>query len=465
MCVRAAHNHGAKILATACALGAAAWGASAAATTTTAAAAAPFAGLAGVHARPDVHVFPSGSNLDLTLAECQALANVNCYNPEQIEQAYNLDGLYNKHITGKGTTIVLIDAYGSPTIDDDLVQFDGDEGLPNPSFSVIQPVGKVGAFDTSNGDMVGWAGEATLDVDYSHAIAPGANIVLLETPNDNPGTLVAAVKYAVSHRLGNVISQSFGFPEQYLGRAAVKAWDSVYKQAAADHITVLASTGDTGATGINFSNDTYYNYPVVNWPASDPYVTAVGGTSMNLSQDGGRISPDVVWNDTNSTAVNNFLSGSDGPNPDATGGGKSSVFSRPSYQSAVRSVTGGSRGVPDIAMSGACDGTVQVYESYDGFQAWDPVCGTSEASPLFAGIVALADQEAGHPLGFINPTIYKLYAEHAKGIVPVTSGNNTVDFQGGGSVHGYSARNGYSLVAGIGTVNGLLFVPELAGKG
>jgi subtilase family serine protease len=116
-------------------------------------------------------------------------------------------------------------------------------------------------------------------------------------------------------------------------------------------------------------------------------------------------------------------------------------------------------------MSGACDGTVQVYESYDGFQAWDPVCGTSEASPLFAGIVALADQEAGHPLGFINPTIYKLYAEHAKGIVPVTSGNNTVDFQGGGSVHGYSARNGYSLVAGIGTVNGLLFVPELAGKG
>jgi len=465
MCVRSARNHGAKALAAACALGAAAWGVTAATTTTAAAAVSPWAGLAGIHVRPDVQVPPTGSNLDLTLSECQALANVNCYNAGQIEQAYNLNGLYNKHITGKGTTIVLIDAYGSPTIDDDLVQFDGAEGLPNTSFKIIQPVGKVGAFDMTNGDMLGWADEATIDVDYSHAVAPGANIVLLETPNDNPGTLANAVKYAVSHHLGNVISQSFGLPEQYLGASAVKAWDSIYRQAAAEHITVLASTGDQGATGINFSNNTYYDNPVVDWPASDPYVTALGGTSLNLGQNGTRLSPDVVWNDTNSNAVNNFIYGDDGPNPDATGGGKSVVFGRPSYQNGVKSVTGGSRGVPDIAMSGACDGTVQVYESYDGFEAWDPVCGTSEAAPLFAGIVALADQKAGHALGFINPAIYKLYAEHAKGIVPVTSGNNTVNFQGGGSVHGYYARNGYSLVAGVGTINGLLFVPELASQG
>ena len=467
MCVRSARNHGAKALAAVCAVGAAAWGAAAVTTTpaSAAAAASPWAGLTGIHVRPDVSLPPPGSNLDLTLAECQALANINCYNPEQIEQAYNLNGLYSKHITGKGTTIVLIDAYGSPTIDDDLVQFDGDEGLPNPSFRVIQPEGKVGAFDRNNGDMAGWAGEATIDVDYSHAIAPGANIVLLETPNENPGTLANAVKYAVSHHLGNIISQSFGFPEQYLGASAIKAWDSIYRQAAAAHITVLASTGDEGAAGVDFSNETYYNNAVVDWPSSDPYVTALGGTSLNLSQNGTRISPDVVWNDTSSTAVNNFLYGDDGPNPNATGGGKSAVFSRPSYQNGVKSVTGGSRGVPDIAMSGACDGTVQVYASFEGFETWEPVCGTSEAAPLFAGIVALADQEAGHSLGFINPAIYKLYAEHAKGIVPVTSGNNTVDFQGGGTVRGYSARNGYSLVAGVGTVNGLLFVPELASAG
>jgi subtilase family serine protease len=465
MCVRSVRSHGTKALAAACALGAVAWGVAAATTTSAAAAASPWAGLAGIHVRPDVQVFPTGSNLDLSLAACQASWNVNCYNPQQLEQAYNLNGLYSKHITGKGTTIVLIDAYGSPTIDDDLAEFDGQEGLPNPSFRVIQPVGKVGAFDMDNGDMLSWANESTIDVDYSHAIAPGANIVLLETPNDDPGTLANAVKYAVSHHLGNVISQSFGLPEQYLGASAVKAWDSIYRQAAAEHITVLASTGDDGASGINFSNGTYYNHAVVQWPASDPYVTALGGTSLNLSQNGTRLSPDVVWNDSNNTAVNDLLYGDDGPNPDGTGGGKSVVFSRPSYQNGVKSVTGGSRGVPDIAMSGACDGTVQVYGSYEGFEGWYAVCGTSEAAPLFAGIVALADQVAGHPLGFINPAIYKLYAEHAKGIVPVKSGNNTVDIQGVGTVRGYSARNGYSLVAGVGTVNGLLFVPELASAG
>jgi subtilase family serine protease len=133
----------------------------------------------------------------------------------------------------------------------------------------------------------------------------------------------------------------------------------------------------------------------------------------------------------------------------------------------VKNVVGGSRGIPDISMSGACDGTVEVFQSYLGsdYYNWQPFCGTSEASPLFAGIVALADQLAGHPLGFINPALYKLAAEHAKGLVPVTSGNNSVPIGGGRTVHGYYARNGYSLVAGVGTINGLYFVPELASQG
>jgi subtilase family serine protease len=413
---------------------------------------------------PDLRMLPASSR-DLTTSQCVASWGVSCYDADQLQQAYNLNGLYNKGTTGKGTTIVLIDAYGSPTIDNDLVQFDNDAGLPNPSFSVIHPVGNIPAFDINNGDMYEWAGEATLDVEYSHAIAPGAKIVLLETPNDSVQTLAAAAKYAVSHRLGNVISQSFGIPEQFMGSALAKAYDSIYRQAAADHITVMASTGDTGATGINFANGTYYNHPVVQWPASDPYVTAVGGTSLNLSPTGSRNSPDVVWNDTYNKSANNFLYGNDGPNPNAGGGGKSVVFGRPSYQNSVKNVVGGSRGTPDISMSGACDGTVEVYASYyNGAQGWVPVCGTSEASPLFAGIVALADQVAGHALGFINPTIYKLAAGHAKGIVLVKSGNNTVSI-GGQTVHGYSARNGYSLAAGVGTVNALTFVPELAGKG
>jgi subtilase family serine protease len=124
------------------------------------------------------------------------------------------------------------------------------------------------------------------------------------------------------------------------------------------------------------------------------------------------------------------------------------------------------RGVPDISMSAACDGAVDTYQSFGGQPAgWYPVCGTSEATPLFAGIVALADQVAGHPLGLINPALYLMSEGHLPGIVPVTSGNNTVSFTQNGqddTMQGFSARPGYSLAAGVGTGNGALFVPELA---
>ena len=130
-------------------------------------------------------------------------------------------------------------------------------------------------------------------------------------------------------------------------------------------------------------------------------------------------------------------------------------------------VVGGHRGVPDISMSGACNGAVDMYQSFQGQPAgWYPTCGTSEATPLFAGVVALADQVAGHPLGLINPALYKMSAlGKASGIVDVTSGNNTVSFPQGGKLHtvtGFRARPGYDLASGVGTVNAALFVPELA---
>jgi subtilase family serine protease len=165
-------------------------------------------------------------------------------------------------------------------------------------------------------------------------------------------------------------------------------------------------------------------------------------------------------------ATNEFIFGDAGPNPLAGGGGKSIIFSRPYYQNGVKSVVGNSRGVPDISMSGACNGAVDVYESFPGVPgAWFPTCGTSEATPEFAGIVALASQVAGHPLGLINPALYRLSAAKAPGIVPVTSGNNTVSFTQNNqlyTVQGFNARAGYSLADGVGTVNGALFVPELA---
>ena len=372
-----------------------------------------------------------------TTAECEQSIQIACYNPAQIQQAYNLPALYSRGITGKGATIVIVDPYGSPTIASDLRDFDSTEGVPGPpSLRIIRPAGKVPAFDPNNANMVGWASETTLDVEYAHTIAPGAKILLVETPGGGrTGTvsmqqIVTAEKYVIRHHLGDVISQSFVATEQAIGSAAIQSLRGAYLAAYAGHVTVLAGSGDSGATGFESNQQSYYTHPVTSWPASDPLVTAVGGTRLDLDANGNRNSADTVWNDTYSRTANQLVNGDNGPNPLAGGGGKSVIFGRPSYQNGVRGVVGRHRGVPDISMSAACTGAVNVYQSFGGQPpGWYALCGTSEATPLFAGIVALADQVAGHPLGLINPALYKLASEHAAGIVSVRSGNNTVSFR------------------------------------
>ena len=153
--------------------------------------------------------------------------------------------------------------------------------------------------------------------------------------------------------------------------------------------------------------------------------------------------------------------------PLAGGGGKSVIFGRPGYQDGVASVVGSQRGVPDISMSGACNGAADMYQSFAGQPAgWYPTCGTSEATPEFAGIVALASQVAGHPLGLINPALYTLSGQRAPGIADVTSGNNSVAFpQGGKTQHGApdsAPGPATTWPPGVGTVWAPLFVPELA---
>jgi subtilase family serine protease len=395
-------------------------------------------------------------------AQCEATFQIDCFVPDQVEAAYNLPALYNRGITGKGRTIVVVDAFGSPTIASDLLQFDQSQGLGigTPALRIVR-VGNVPAFDSGNADMVGWADETTLDVEYSHAGAPGAKIVLVEVAHDNVQDLALGVRYAVRHKLGDVISLSWGEPEQDLGRDFVSSYSYIFSQAASSHITIVASSGDSGASGQE-NNGRYYRYPVASWPATSPYVTAVGGTRLNMNSGGVRNGLDAAWNDTYSTAVNDFFFGSDGPNPLATGGGKSAYYGRPSYQKGVRGITGGHRGIPDISMSASCSVAVNVFETFTGGQGgWTASCGTSESAPMFAAVVALAAQEAGHSLGLINPALYSLAASHAPGIVRVASGNNTVSFSSR-TVHGYSVRSGYNLVTGLGTVNGKYFVPELA---
>jgi subtilase family serine protease len=429
--------------------------------------------LAGVIVRPGVIHVGRAQAGPLTTADCEKDYSVACYGPAQVRQAYGLPALYARGVTGRGATIVIVDSYGSPTIRNDLSVFDRAYGLPAPpKFQIIQPAGRVPAYDPASSDMVGWAGETTLDVEWAHAVAPGANILLVETPvSETEGVhgfpqIVAAEQYVLKHRLGDVISQSFSATEEtFPAKSAIQALRGAYQLADRDHVTVLAASGDSGATDLGLDETTYYSFRVTSWPDSDPLVTAVGGTQLHFTAQGTPAAP-TVWNDTNSRATNEFTDGDPGPNPLASGGGTSIFFTRPGYQDGVRDVTGGSRGVPDISMSAACNGSVDTYNSYGGGPAgWSPECGTSEATPLFAGIVALADQVAGHSLGLINPALYQLAAQGKPGIVDVTSGDNTVSFTQGGreqTVTGFSARPGYNLATGLGTVNAPYFVPELA---
>ena len=425
---------------------------------------------------PSVHAtFISGTAP--TSAECAQATGVPCYDPAQLQTAYDEGPLFSQGLTGEGQTIVLVDPLGSPTIRSDLATFDRAFNLPNPpSLQIVQPEGPIPPYDPTNIDDVVSAEETSLDVEWAHAIAPGADIVLDEATVPATVTTSAAAitqyvdaeNYVIDRHLGDVISQSFGAAEEDFGSGLLQSLRSTYAAAQQAGITVLAATGDDGAT-VPDNSGLLLTSPAVGWPAVDPLVTAVGGTQLSLDAAGHRTAPDQAWNDTNNVAVNQLFAHDNGPNPLATGGGLSTVFARPAYQNTVVSTVGGQRGIPDVAMSGAGSGPVLIYTSFansfglaTGFSA---TAGTSESSPLFAGIVALADQWAGRPLGLINPALYQLSAENAPGLVDVTSGDNTVTFPQGGilnTVQGFNAGPGYDLVSGVGTVNAARFVPELA---
>jgi subtilase family serine protease len=400
-----------------------------------------------------------------TTAYCVTNLGIHCYQPAQLTTAYNVAPLHNAGIDGRGRTIVIVDAFGSPTIANDLHVFDQTFGLPDPpSLTIRQDAGAVPPFDPTNSDMAGWADETTLDVEWSHVFAPGAKILLEETPvSETEGVqgfpeIVKAENFVINHHLGDVISQSFGATEEtFPNTRSILNLRSAFQNAAAHGVTVLASSGDDGATNAEANGSDLYPTAVNSWPSSDPLVTSVGGTMLDLDANGNRLAPDVVWNDLDSVGGG------------AGGGGVSSVFPRPSFQDGARQVTANHRGTPDISMSAAVDGAVVLYYSFlPTSVGYHLVGGTSEASPEFAGIVAMADQVAGHSLGNINSRLYQLASlRSAAGVVDVTSGNNTFGpfTNSDGTTHtvvGYNAGPGYDLASGNGTVNATRFVPALA---
>ncbi len=440
-----------------------------------------------------------------TTAQCEAKYGIACYQAFQLQRAYDLAPLFARGIEGQGETIVIVDAFGSPSIASDLRTFDAGMGLPNPpSFRVITPEGPI----TTNpktctskykpvgpdlcSDYYGWTDETSLDVEWSHVMAPKANILLVETPmTETEGIygfpqIVAAENYVIDHHLGDVISQSFGANEAtFTSPGQIYSLRSAYVNAARHGVTVLAASGDQGSTddicdpssACADPNDVICcsSTPAIDWPASDPLVTAVGGTQLQLNAKGYRTAPDSVRHDLSSTV------GVTGPvyTWGSSGGGHSTVFTRPRFQDGVAGIVGGSRGTPDIAMSAAVNGAVDFYDTTDpSVGGWSIVGGTSEASPLFSGIVALADQVAGHSLGFLNPGLYALaQSGRHDGIVPISQGENTytfckaADVQSSGAcasssdlvtVPGFAANGFYNDATGWGTVNAASFVPSLA---
>jgi subtilase family serine protease len=392
-----------------------------------------------------------------------------CYTPGYIWTAYDILPLFRAGNFGQGQTIVIIDAFGSPTIQQDLATFHGvffGSSFPAPDFEVVCPTG-CPTFNPKNTpqNQIGWSFETSLDVEWAHAIAPLAKIKLVVAPDPHGDSINLAIRYAVNNYPGSVISQSFGTPEAALkgNNAQIMQAHQLYQAAAGQGTTVLASSGDLGATNGSF--------PVANagFPASDPFVTAVGGTQGlpigNLVTLSGSCTPvpgppncvptgygaEAVWNEAWIAA--------------AGGGAVSALFSKPSYQSGL---SFGGRAVPDVSYNAAVDGGVLVFYSALGPAAtgFYIVGGTSAGSPQWAGIFALANAaralHAKGPVGFANPGLYAIAqgANYLHDFHDITSGNNALV----GTGIGFPATTGFDLATGWGTPNVANLVADLAAQ-
>lgn len=354
------------------------------------------------------------------------------YDPAEVRTAYNLNGLYREGFQGEGQTIVIIDWDGSPYITADANVFSSLNGLPplTPSnFNII--------YYPYNCNCGGIDPEINLDVEWSHAIAPGANIILLVPPSASFADVNNATVYAITYGLGNVISGSYGAPESLVSPVTLEQNSLVSELAAVSGISTNYGTGDYG-------DDTVYGIPpTISTPADSPYATGVGGVSLATNSDN-----TLAWQSgwgTNITGIvaPPFAGGYVADPPlnfgfyFGSGGGASGFFSKPSFQ---KKVSGKWRSLPDISWladpyTGAeivlFDGTGEAVAVYGG---------TSLATPMFSAIWAIANQEAGVPLGQAAPYLYSMPASTITDVVPVGSTTNpTGIIQDSTGFHHYSA--------------------------
>ncbi len=391
----------------------------------------------------------AGKAINAVTFNCQKpTATVHCYAPQQIRAAYDIQPLLDKGITGKGQTIVIVDAFQSPTIAHDLALFNQVFGLPNSTLNIIAPDGLT-PFNPNDANHVGWAGEITLDVEWAHAVAPGATIDLVLAKSNDDADILSATKYAVDHNLGAIISQSFGEAESCVDPTILKKQHEVFKNATHKHITLFASAGDQGSAQPTCDGSSYILS--ASSPATDPLVTAVGGTQLFADYTTGAYNHEVVWNEVATFG-------------DAGGGGFSKIYPKPLFQEDVPGINKW-RGTPDVAYNAAIDGGVLAVWSSSGFGA-DLVFifgGTSAGSPQWAGIAALANQSAHQRLGFLNPSIYRIAEDddvYSKAFHDITQGNNAFT-DGIVNIPGYSAHKGWDAATGWGTPKTSKLVPLL----
>ena len=342
------------------------------------------------------------------------------YTPSKILSAYGFDKL---SYTGAGQTIAIVDAYHSPTILSDLQKFDAAFGLADPpSFKVISQTGSTTNLPSTD-PTKGWEVEAALDVQWAHALAPGANIVLVEANSASDADLFAAVTTAANLPGVSVVSMSFGGGEF----SSETHYDSIFKTPTGHQgVTFIASTGDNGAPG--------------GFPAYSSNVLAVGGTTLTLDSSGHYVS-ESAWS--------------------GSGGGISKYESQPIYQQGIVTQTTTKRAIPDVAFDADPNSGVPVVASftYGSTNPWVTLGGTSFSAPAWGAIVALINEaRADNGLGSLDgatqtlPMLYQLSTSNPSAFHDITTGNN-----------GFPAGVGYDLVTGLGTPVVDVLVPAMSG--
>lgn len=389
------------------------------------------------------------------------------FDPPQLRQAYGMDSALSQGIDGSGQTVAIIDAYDSPTILKDAQMYaslaDSQHPLAASQFTDTQ-ASSYRDGGPSQCNAPGWFGEQTLDVEAVHGMAPGAHINFVAARSCQDVDLISALNKVVSRHLAQIVSNSYGNVGESVPKSEIPAYDHILAQAAATGIGVYFSSGD-------FSDDFFVTSQVgPDFPATLPGVTAVGGTSLSVNQagtstsaalNGAAYGSETGWETGKSYLCTSLLIKEGFPacvgakantwNPPQPGflvygggGGTSRVFSQPSWQkgvvpNSVATANGKApmRAIPDVAAdadptTGMLIGQTQVFPNGTYWGVYR-IGGTSLACPLFAGMMALADQMAGKPHGFANPLLYSLHGSSAfHDIVPqAKTGNIRVDFLNG----------------------------------